>query len=75
MTSHKYNLAIDFELLEEQLELIDGYLLDEKGKDRELLLGLSLLLDAIRSQHRERNKFITLEVVRVGLQASEADLG
>ena len=56
------------------MELIDGYLLDEKGKDRELFLGLSLLLDVIRSQHLSRNRTVTLEVVRVAQQASEVDL-
>jgi hypothetical protein len=74
LTSNKYDLFIDFNLLEEQMELIDGYLLDEKGKDRELLLGLSLLLDVIRSQRLSRNRTVTLEVVRVAQQASEVDL-
>jgi hypothetical protein len=70
-----FKLTIDFELLEEQKRLIDSYLVNSTKKDQELLLGLSMLLDAISRQKPVLGREITLEVVRVGQPVSAVDLG
>lgn len=72
---NNFKLTIDFELLEEQKRLIDSYLVNSTKKDQELLLGLSMLLEAIDRQKPEPGREITLEVVRVGRPASTVDLG
>lgn len=72
---NNFKLTIDFELLEEQKRLIDSYLVNSTKKDQELLLGLSMLLEAIDRQKPAFGREITLEVVRVGQPASVVDLG